>query len=70
MLGSGFCQVNNNLIFFCVCVTIMAETLKMIKIGNSWDEVLKKEFEAPYFEQLFEKVDEEYRKHKIGRAHV
>lgn len=65
MLGSGFCQVNNNLIFFCVCVTIMAETLKMIKIGNSWDEVLKKEFEAPYFEQLFEKVDEEYRKHTV-----
>ena len=37
----------------------------MIIIGNSWDEVLKKEFEAPYFEQLFEKVDEEYRKHTV-----
>ena len=33
----------------------------MQKIGNSWDEVLKKEFEAPYFAALAESVAEEYR---------
>lgn len=34
-------------------------------IGNKWDEVLAGEFEAPYFIDLLEKVDEEYRMHKI-----
>ena len=34
-------------------------------IGNKWDEVLAGEFEAPYFIGLLEKVDEEYRTHKI-----
>lgn len=34
-------------------------------IGNKWDEVLAGEFEAPYFINLLEKVDEEYRTHKI-----
>lgn len=34
-------------------------------IGNKWDEVLAEEFEAPYFIDLLEKVDEEYRTHKI-----
>ena len=37
----------------------------MISIGNSWDEILRKEFESPYFGELFEKVDEEYNKHTV-----
>lgn len=37
----------------------------MQKIGNSWDEVLKEEFQAPYFRSLTEKVDEEYREHTV-----
>ncbi|MDE7395853.1 MAG: uracil-DNA glycosylase, partial [Clostridiales bacterium] len=37
----------------------------MQKIGNSWDEVLQKEFQAPYFQSLTEKVDEEYREHTV-----
>ena len=32
----------------------------MNKIGNSWDEILRKEFEAPYFAELSKKVEEEY----------
>ena len=37
----------------------------MDKIGNKWDEILKREFESPYFAQLKEKVDEEYDKHTV-----
>ena len=33
----------------------------MQKIGNGWDEVLKQEFEAPYFASLDASVAEEYR---------
>lgn len=37
----------------------------MNRIGNSWDEILKKEFEASYFAELCEKVDDEYKKHTV-----
>ena len=33
----------------------------MNKIGNSWDEILKKEFSAPYFSALNDKIEEEYK---------
>ena len=37
----------------------------MDKIGNSWDKILQNEFNAPYFEELGRKVDEEYRTHTV-----
>lgn len=35
------------------------------RVGNSWDAVLRREFEAPYYEALCEKVEEEYRTHTV-----
>ncbi len=32
----------------------------MLKVGNEWDEVLKDEYEKPYYRALMQKVDEEY----------
>lgn len=37
----------------------------MNTIGNSWDTVLKREFEAPYFSELREKVEREYAAHTV-----
>lgn len=37
----------------------------MDKIGNSWDELLRGEFESEYFAELQRKVDEEYRNHTV-----
>lgn len=37
----------------------------MFKIGNSWDEVLKEEYNKPYFVKLYETVKEEYNKVKV-----
>ena len=34
-------------------------------IGNSWDEILKEEFNKPYFKELIKFVDEEYQKKTI-----
>ena len=33
--------------------------------GNSWDNVLEEEFQKPYFLEMLDKVDEEYKKYKI-----
>ena len=33
--------------------------------GNSWDNCLEEEFSKPYFQDLLQKVDEEYSKYKI-----
>ncbi len=41
----------------------------MQTIGNSWDDVLKNEFRAPYFEALREKVEEEYRTQTVFPPH-
>ena len=38
---------------------------KMTKIGNKWDEVLKKEFESEYFASLMSKVEQEYSAHTV-----
>lgn len=34
-------------------------------IGNKWDEVLKEQYAAPYFEKLMEKVKSEYEKFTV-----
>ncbi|MEJ8304314.1 uracil-DNA glycosylase [Saccharibacillus sacchari] len=33
--------------------------------GNDWDEVLKDEIRQPYFEELMQRVEEEYRTHTV-----
>jgi len=33
--------------------------------GNSWDDCLEEEFNKPYFQDLLQKVDEEYSKYRI-----
>ncbi len=37
----------------------------MIRIGNDWDEVLKGEFEKPYFQRLCETLRQEYAQYTI-----
>ncbi len=41
----------------------------MHQIGNHWDEILEKEFTAPYYAALTEKVEEEYRKYTVFPPH-
>lgn len=40
----------------------------MLEIGNSWDGVLQQEIKKPYFAALMEKVEAEYRQHKVFPA--
>ena len=40
----------------------------MIKFGNSWDEILKEEFQKEYFKELLLKVKEEYETHTVYPA--
>ncbi len=37
----------------------------MDKIGNEWDEILKEEFNKPYFEKLTKFVEDEYANHNV-----
>ncbi|MDE6398225.1 MAG: uracil-DNA glycosylase [Clostridiales bacterium] len=41
----------------------------MLTIGNSWDNVLRREFDAPYYKELCEKVEEEYRTQTVFPPH-
>lgn len=41
----------------------------MNTIGNSWDTVLKKEFDSPYYSRLIEKVEEEYKTQTVFPPH-
>jgi uracil-DNA glycosylase len=37
----------------------------MVEIGNDWDEILKDEFEKPYYRELREFLKEEYENHTV-----
>ncbi len=37
-------------------------------IGNKWDEVLEEEYQKPYFDDLINKVDHEYKVSKVYPA--
>ena len=37
----------------------------MVHIGNDWDDLLKEEFEKPYYRQLHDFLKEEYRTHTV-----
>ena len=37
----------------------------MDKIGNNWDDILKEEYNKPYFEKLMNIIEDEYSKYTI-----
>lgn len=37
----------------------------MFTVGNSWDEILKNEYSSPYYEDLCQKVESEYRSQTV-----
>ena len=41
----------------------------MNSIGNSWDNILADQFSAPYYADLCEQVEEEYKKHTVFPPH-
>ena len=37
----------------------------MDKIGNNWDDILKEEYNKPYFEKLMNFIEDEYNNYTI-----
>ena len=64
-IHAGKSGVAVRLIFFYTYDTMVSEIIKMNRIGNSWDKVLENEFNATYFSELSDKVDNEYRTHTV-----
>lgn len=48
----------------------MKEEGTMIKLGNDWDELLKNEFNQPYYLTLRQFLKKEYQTKKVFPEHV